>query len=110
MPLEDLTLVVDCHINCEDVAIGLALQNHTPFRFLVKKAWCSYGLDDSLYSFSNYNFLAFINPNALTHLCLKDLFMIKKPNDITALCSVLENLHSIVALSLIRVINFYPEK
>jgi hypothetical protein len=41
-------------------------------------------------------------------LCLKDLFMIETPNDIKQLCNVLERLNNVVALSLIRVLNFYP--
>ena len=63
--LDELTLVIDCHINCEDVTVGLALQIYTPFRFLIRKVWCSYGLQDNEYSFKSYNILSFINPNVI---------------------------------------------
>ncbi len=61
--MNQINLIIDCHINCEDVTLGLALQNHTPFRFLVKKVWCSYGFVESEYSFKNYNILSLINSN-----------------------------------------------
>lgn len=105
---EQRSLIIDCHINCEDVTIGLALQYSTPFRFDVRKVWCSYGLHESEYSFKNYDIVSFINPNVLTHICLKDLFMIETPSDISILCSVLEKLSNLVAISLVRVLNFYP--
>ena len=60
---EEKQLIVDCHINCEDVTLGLALQFHTPFRFYAKKLWCSYGFLESEYSFKNYDVLSLINPN-----------------------------------------------
>jgi hypothetical protein len=107
---DEKNLIIDCHINCEDVTLGLALQYSTPFRFFTRKVWCSYGFQESEYSFKNYDILNLINPNHLTHLCLKDLFMIETPSDIMHLCSVLEKLVNIVALSLIRVLNFYPAK
>ena len=63
--LNEINLIIDCHINCEDVTLGLALQYFTPFRFHVKKVWCSYGLMESEYSFKNYDFLSLINPNVI---------------------------------------------
>lgn len=65
-------LLIDCHINCEDVILGLALQNCTPFRFNLRKAWCTYGFLESEYSFKNYDFLAFANPNVI-HLFIRFL-------------------------------------
>lgn len=44
----------------------------------------------------------------MTHLCLKDLFMIDTPQDILNLCSILEKLNNLEGLALIRVLNFYP--
>lgn len=61
--LDQMHLIIDCHINCEDVTLGLALQYHTPFRFHAKKLWCSYGFTESEYSFKNYDILSLINPN-----------------------------------------------
>lgn len=57
------SIVMDCHINSEDVTLGLALQHVTPFRFYSKKVWCTYGLIDSEYSLKNYDLLSLINPN-----------------------------------------------
>lgn len=57
------SLIIDCHINCEDVTLGLALQSYTPFRYYTKRVWCSYGFVESEYSFKNYDLLALINPN-----------------------------------------------
>jgi hypothetical protein len=59
-------LIIDCHINCEDVTLGLALQYATPMRFLSKKMWCTYGFLESEYSFKNYDLLNLINPNVST--------------------------------------------
>lgn len=101
-------LIIDCHINCEDVTLGLAMQYFTPFRFHARKVWCSYGFLESEYSFKNYDLLSLINPNIITHICIKDLFMIETPTDIIYLCSVFEKLNNLIALSLIRVLNFYP--
>ena len=114
------------------MTLGLALQSYTPFRFSIKKIWCSFGLHESEYSFKNYDIMSFINPNVislitvkvihlksisnlnhfqfLTHLCLKDLFMVETPSDISNLCAVLEKLNNLVGISLIRVLNFYPTK
>jgi len=59
---EEKHLIIDCHINCEDVTLGLALQYFTPFRFFSRKIWCSYGFLESEYSFKNYDLLTLINP------------------------------------------------
>jgi hypothetical protein len=61
-------LIIDCHINCEDVTLGLALQYATPMRFYSKKVWCTYGFLESEYSFKNYDILNLINPNVSKRL------------------------------------------
>ena len=61
-------LIIDCHINCEDVTLGLALQTYTPFRFHSRKIWCSYGFLESEYSFKNYDLIQLINPNVSLYL------------------------------------------
>jgi hypothetical protein len=61
--IEEKVLVFDCHINCEDVTLGLALQCYTPFKYIARKVWCSYGFIESEYSFKNYDLISLLNPN-----------------------------------------------
>jgi hypothetical protein len=61
-------IIIDCHINCEDVTLGLAMQHMTPFRFYAKKVWCTYGFLESEYSFKNYDLLTLINPHVSLNL------------------------------------------
>lgn len=34
-----ITVMWDCKITLDDVPIGLALQHHSPFRFVCRKLW-----------------------------------------------------------------------
>ncbi|KAK3773866.1 hypothetical protein RRG08_009294 [Elysia crispata] len=64
-----VTIVLDCKLTVDDVPIGLALQGHTPFRYVCQKAWLEV-LQDVCLPVSVLSKV--LEPKYLTHIEVED--------------------------------------
>jgi len=112
--LEELVIIMDCHLDSLDVAIGLTLQWQTPFRFMASKVWSSFSPHHTLLmpgvSLSQIDFPGVLEPRFITHLELRDMTIAAGDTDLDHLVIALKSLPMISALGLCRVLNFYPER
>ncbi|BFZ18607.1 hypothetical protein BsWGS_21646 [Bradybaena similaris] len=64
-----VTIVLDCKLTIDDVLIGLALQGHSPFRYICQRAWLEV-LPDVCLPVSLLNKV--LEPRYLTHIEIED--------------------------------------
>jgi len=112
--LDEIVVIMDCHLDSLDVAVGLTLQWQTPFRFMAQKVWSSFSPHNTLLmpgvSLTQINFSEMLEPRFITHLELRDMAIAAADVDLDHLVTALKSLPMLTALGLCRVLNFYPER
>lgn len=92
-----ITIILDCKITLDDVPIGLALQNETPFRFACQRLWTEYISDVNL----PLNLLnKVLEPRDLTHLEIENSRICADGDQVHILLEALSLLPNIRCLSL----------
>ncbi|KAH9515162.1 hypothetical protein Btru_019382 [Bulinus truncatus] len=92
-----VTIALDCKLTIDDVPIGLALQDHSPFRYVCQRAWLEVVPDVSL-PVSVINKV--LEPRFLTHIEIEDSGICSEPTRWENLLEGLSQLSELQCLSL----------
>ncbi|CAL1528753.1 unnamed protein product [Lymnaea stagnalis] len=92
-----VTIALDCKLTIDDVPIGLALQGHSPFRYVCQRAWLEV-LPDVCLPVSLINKV--LEPRYLTHIEIEDSEVCSDPCRWECLLEGLSQLSELQCLSL----------